>query len=401
MLNRSCGGRAVFPDASIETACGSKGATMKISRDKNLAFADQPKPISAKDVPTAIKARNPIKVLERVDTQQTLQLPASAKADASAKIEQTPGGAAVRLKISTKLGEHIIPPSVPSKSIPALGNKSANFAKALRSEGFLPDHLGLAPQPAQLPRELQRPPFQLSRGTPSGKRGYQATTIFAPDNRYVFHDTHYPWCTCGRVDSPLGQGSGVMVGPRHLLTVSHVIQWNADGTAGWVKFTPSYFDGSKPFGEAWATLTYFKNKVSGPTIDWIEGMYDYVCIVLDHPIGNLTGWMGAKGYTDGWDGGAYWAHIGYPGDLTGGNRPTYQSGISLDGYWWEFDSHEAMSHQGDVWPGQSGGPFFGWWSGESYPSAVATQSSQNSSENNASGGQDLVDLILKARAEHP
>ncbi|NML45429.1 hypothetical protein HHL11_16875 [Ramlibacter sp. G-1-2-2] len=199
----------------------------------------------------------------------------------------------------------------------------------------------------------------------------------------------------------LGQGSGVMVGPRHLLTVSHVIQWNNDGTAGWVRFTPSYFDGSAPFGVAWAVMTYSKYKVVGPTVDFIEGMYDYVCCVLEHPIGNLTGWMGAKGYTDGWDGGAYWSHIGYPGDLTGGNRPTYQGGIPLDGYWWEFDSHEAMSHYADAWPGQSGGPFFGWWNGESWPSVVATQSSQNSSENNASGGQDLVDLILKARADHP
>jgi hypothetical protein len=57
-----------------------------------------------------------------------------------------------------------------------------------------------------------------------------------------------------------------------------------------------------------------------------------------------------------------------PGDLTGGNRPTFQGGISLDGVWWEPDAHEAMSHLGDVWPGQSGGPFFGWWSGWPMPS---------------------------------
>ncbi len=375
---------------------------MKVSREKNLAFSDQPQPLTADQVRAQVPPRNPVKPMERIETQHTLFLPAVAKADPAARIEQIERGAAVRLHITARAGEHIVPPAMPTRGIEVLGNKSATFNRPLLSAGLVADHLAVAPQPAQLPRELERPPFLVARGLGQPrKRGYQATTVFAPDDRYVFNDTRYPWCTCGRVDSAMGQGSGVMVGPRHLLTVSHMIQWNGDGTAGWVRFTPSYFDGSAPFGVAWAVRTYFKYKVSGPTIDWIEGMYDYVCCVLDQPIGKLTGWMGAKGYTDSWDGGAYWSHIGYPGDLTGGSRPTYQGGISLDGYWWEFDSHEAMSHRADVWPGQSGGPFFGWWSGESYPSAVATQSSQNSSENNASGGQDLVDLILKARAEHP
>lgn len=112
---------------------------------------------------------------------------------------------------------------------------------------------------------------------------------------------------------------------------------------------------STPFGEAWGTRVYYKYKVTGPTINFIEGMYDYACVVLGTRMGNLTGWIGTRGHTDVWDGGAYWSHIGYPGDLTGGNRPTLQSGISLDGAWWQFDSHEAMSHRGDVWPGRRSG----------------------------------------------
>jgi hypothetical protein len=141
--------------------------------------------------------------------------------------------------------------------------------------------------------------------------------------------------------------------------------------------------------------------VSGPTIDFIEGMYDYVVVVLNTNIGNLTGWMGSRGYTDSWDGGTYWSHIGYPGDLSAGNRPSFQNNISLDGAWYEFDSHESMATRADVWPGQSGGPYFGWWSGEVGPRAVAVQSSQSSSENDASGGQDMVDLIIRAKNEHP
>jgi V8-like Glu-specific endopeptidase len=160
-----------------------------------------------------------------------------------------------------------------------------------------------------------------------------------------------------------------------------------------------YYNGSAPYGSAWGTLTYYKYKVAGPTIDSTEIQYDYVVIVLDRPIGNSTGWLGAKSYSDSWDGGAYWTHAGYPGDLTGTQRPTYQTGIALDGDFWSADDNESMTHKADIWPGQSGGPFWGYWDGAPY--AVATQSAHNPSENFASGGSDLVNLVIRARNEHP
>jgi hypothetical protein len=157
-----------------------------------------------------------------------------------------------------------------------------------------------------------------------------------------------------------------------------MVQWLPNNQAGWIRFRPAFFDGSAPFGDAWATWTYFKYKVSGPTIDFIEGMYDYVCVVLNWPIGNLTGWIGSRGYTDAWDGGTYWSHIGYPGDITGGS-PTFQAGIALDGAWWEFDSHER-SHITPMSGQDNPGPFL-WLVGErAVARAVAVQSSQNSTE---------------------
>jgi V8-like Glu-specific endopeptidase len=229
-----------------------------------------------------------------------------------------------------------------------------------------------------------------------------ATTIFGPDNRYTFNDTAFPWCTVGRVETPGGSASGTMVGPRHLLTCSHAIQWNSDGSAGWVKFTPSYFDGSAPFGVAWGTMIYWEGqKVFGPSISRSEGQHDYVCVVLNTRMGNLTGWMGSRSWSDDWDGGAYWSHIGYPGDLAGGQRPSYQGGISLDGSFWDREVHTRIFHRGDVWPGQSGGPFFAWWAGESWPRMVADQSGQNSDENSASGGAHMVNCIVRARNDFP
>jgi V8-like Glu-specific endopeptidase len=375
---------------------------MKVINTKNLAFADQPAPIPLANMGQFIKDRQALKPMNTASVTLGLNIPVAEKADLDvvALDRKIPGQLSINVK-NFKVGQHFFPPDIPVKQVESLGDKGPKLPKALLSDGLLPDHLALQLGVNDVRRESPTPPWQLAFPSESRKRGNQATTVFPPDNRVVFNNTSYPWSCCGRVDSPIGSGSGVMIGPRHMLTVSHVIQWGANNSAGWVKFSPMYFNGSTPFGVAWGTLIYSKYKVSGPTIDFIEAQYDYVVVVLDHPIGNLTGWMGAKGYTDSWDGGNYWTHVGYPADLTGANRPTWQGSISLDGAWYEFDSHEAMSHTADVWPGQSGGPFFGWWSGQSYPSVVAVQSSQSSGENDASGGQDMVDLILRARSEHP
>lgn len=377
---------------------------IRISTDeKNLAFANQPKPLTAAEAKKRLKVERAKQAAPPGEPELSLFVQASGAPRIEQEVVKEGGGYTVRLRLeNAKLGQHAFPPPSRLKAVKSLGDatKRGERRKALTLDGMRPGHLDFRPTPRAVPKALQTPPFFRAVAA-DDERGNQATTIFPPDNRSVFHDTSFPWSCFGRVDSPNGFGSGVMIGPRHLLTVSHMVQWLPNNQAGWIRFRPSFFDGSAPFGDAWATWTYFKYKVSGPTIDFIEGMYDYVCVVLNWPIGNLTGWIGSRGYTDSWDGGTYWSHIGYPGDLTGGNRPIFQSGIALDGAWYEFDSHEAMSHHGDVWPGQSGGPFFGWWSNEAWPRAVAVQSSQNSTENNGSGGQDLVDLVIRARSDHP
>ena len=265
------------------------------------------------------------------------------------------------------------------------------------TEAFIPEHVDLEFSPRLEPASLRRPKF-IERAEMLKAEGRERT-IFGADGRRVFYSTAYPWRCSGRVQSSLGSGSGVMVGPRHLLTAAHMIDWRPNNTTGWLKFTPMYYNGSEPYGSAFAVRTYFKLKVQGPTIDSTEAKFDYVVVVLDRPQGNATGWLGTKSYSDSWDGGAYWTHVGYPGDLTGGQRPIWQNGIALDGDFWSPDSHESMSHKGDVWPGQSGGAFWGYWDGQPY--AVAVQSAHNPSDNFASGGSDLVDLVIRARSELP
>jgi len=180
-----------------------------------------------------------------------------------------------------ELGTHVFPPSVPGVKLKLPRETGKMRALALKGipalDGFLPDHLPLNPIPQQLDRDLRVRRYLARKKKKPGKRERtEATTIFLPEDRYTFSDTSFPWCTIGRVDTAGGQASGVLIGPRHLLTVSHAIVWNADNSCGWVRFRPSYFDGSAPFGEAWAIRWYAYRKVFGPNLSRAESREDYL-----------------------------------------------------------------------------------------------------------------------------
>src|ERR1700744_446196 len=96
--------------------------------------------------------------------------------------------------------------------------------RAKGTEGYLPEHLPFKPVLPQLEERRRVRPFvagrldlQLGQLKPGE---FQATTIFGSDQRYLFDDTSFPWCTTGRVDVSGGWGSGALVGPRHLLCAS-------------------------------------------------------------------------------------------------------------------------------------------------------------------------------------
>lgn len=282
-----------------------------------------------------------------------------------------------------------------SEEIEAIAIKSLEGSKkAIENvEGFTPETVDVE----FIPKAIKNTKF-IDRATFMQEKG--SKTIFGADQRVVYNSMAYPWNCVGRVQTELGIASGVMIGPRHVLTCAHVIKFLANGNTGWVKFSPMYYNGpNTTYGTANSIKTFYKYKVSGPTIDATESKYDYVVIVLDKNIGNTTGWMGAKSYTDSWDGSAFWTHAGYPVDLTAGERPIYQTSIALNGDDSTTDRAQALYHQGDVWPGQSGGPFWGYWG--TTPHVVGVQSWQNNTTNAASGGSDMVDLINQARTQFP
>lgn len=305
----------------------------------------------------------------------------------------------VRLEVDgVRLGERATPPPLRGRPVAEhIPTERLREYDAVLA-GFVPDHLAIEARPRRLLRALKRIPARLDRRTRYN------TTIFNPEQRQVFQDTSYPWSAFGRCETNLGPFSGVMIGPRHLLTCNHGIDWTPPPgfAADWLTFTPAYFDGDAPFGSTYATHVYWIRKDNNDGFsNGDEGQYDYVVLTLNDRIGDLTGWLGARRYTDGWDGLDVWWHIGYPADLTSMQRPTFQSWFSMNGDDAQDDAHQILYHQADVFPGQSGGPMFGFWDGDVGPRAVAVQSWQDSTTNGASGGGDLVDLVIRARSDHP
>jgi hypothetical protein len=364
---------------------------------------DQSRPLLPEELADRDQARPALSDPPRVplDTGVTLAVAGTPQAEVAA-VEGVPDQARVAVQ-GAVVGVRAFPPPIPAVEFTQEERAVADQRSVSGTDGFLPDHLALRTTPEPLPEELQVPRRIEAANIkiedlPPGV--HMATTVFGADDRVVFSDTAYPWSTIGRVETPGGVASGAMVGPRHMLTCSHTIQWNTDGTTGWVKFTPSYFDGSAPFGVAWGIQVYWEGiQVMGPTIDPEEGRHDYVVVVLDQRIGDLTGWMGSRTWSDSWDGDAFWSHVGYPGDVANTQRPTYQTGIA--GTSTDSPDHTRITHLGDVWPGQSGGPFFGWWDGDTGPRVVADQSGETTAENSASGGGHMVDRITRALNEFP
>ena len=235
-------------------------------------------------------------------------------------------------------------------------------------------------------------------------RAWSGITSAPPGAPVVVADTAYPWSAVGRVHIPGGWSSGVLVGPRHLLTAAHVVPWihgRGGVEAAGLHFAPAASDHDEPFGSAAAVAVYAVGTTDPPAIDATEERIDYAVCVLDRPVGLDTGWFGVRAYRDAWDGLARWCIAGYRAAPGVGVRPTYQEEIVLDGCDDEDDAYQMIHHAGDVHPGQSGGPVFGWWPGEEFPRAVAVQSWGWPGRAGASGGDRLVDLVIRARRDAP
>jgi V8-like Glu-specific endopeptidase len=231
-----------------------------------------------------------------------------------------------------------------------------------------------------------------------GDLRYQPTTIFNPDGRRPYYDESYPWRCLVRITTPRGwSGSGVLIGPRHVLTASHCVDW----TPGWMTVDVMY-SSAHSLASANGIYAYAESRVGPGTIPDDESDEDYAVIVLDQPLGEQYGWFGSRTYDSGWDDEtSAWHSIGYPQDWSGnGEIAAWQTDFFLNELGADFGSARLIRTQTfDNWPGQSGSPIFGFWDGG--PSVVGVVSGQGSDYNYISGGSLLPSLVNRARNEQP
>jgi V8-like Glu-specific endopeptidase len=309
-----------------------------------------------------------------------------------AVVLETPGSVAGRL---------LDPPGLVAEAVEPDG-VSAEGEDDRLSAGLYPAHLPLTFEPKLVERAR---PHELREdyGIPN--------SVFAPDTRYIFQDTSFPWCTAGRVETAGGTCTGTMIGRRLMVTGSHCIQWLESG-AGWVKFTPAYYNGATPFGIAWGTRVIYWRRADGSDgLSDLETAFDYVVVVLDRNLGDLTGYVGYRTYTSSWNNGSYWQQIGYPGDLSGAQRPAFFAPGAITSVQSQTTSGQegyVLGHFMDTFAGHSGGPYWGWWGQEQWPRLIGTDSTSpqrpgndTSGDNEAGGGPALSALISYARQNYP
>jgi hypothetical protein len=144
---------------------------------------------------------------------------------------------------------------------------------------------------------LQTRPDKASGGESS------TNNIFGLDDRFAFRDTIHPYSTVGKIHMVTGSTcAGTMVGRNLMLTANHCIK-----SGSWMKFTPSYYDGSEPYDSAYVMnyLHWFADDASTSTITTFETAFDYALVVLDRNISDDVSNMGYTTYNLQWNSGDY------------------------------------------------------------------------------------------------
>ena len=146
----------------------------------------------------------------------------------------------------------------------------------------------------------------------------------------VLNPEDYPWRVNVKLFMRWGSSwhaaSGVLVGPRHVLTAGHCVYKPEDGL-GWadeVIAIPGYEDGNEPYGRG-------NNETMSTWTEWTEnGNYDWdiAIISLDNYLGNQVGYHG-YGYTSSDDYYTYttFHNPGYPAE-----PPDFDGDTMF--YWW-------------------------------------------------------------------
>ncbi len=275
---------------------------------------------------------------------------------------------------------------------------------SVHTEPFRPAWVNYTPHPKVA--ASSRPLLRRVDGRPI----VPAYGVFGTDDRQVYYPAGYPWGCIGRIfvwndfsqPYPAWSGSGVLIGDRVVLTAGHMAPW---GSSNWaMQFIPAYYDGASTLG---AGVSSWVSDYRGYDTNDQVSAWDMIVLRLYTPLGSTYGYFGAKTYDSAWQGGNYWTLAGYPGAVAGANRPSRQMWFPIVDDDSDGDADE-LEFYADATAGDSGGPVFGFWSGDPY--AVGTLSGGEKStflwwtiedDNASAGGNAMVNLIRWGRSNWP
>jgi V8-like Glu-specific endopeptidase len=241
--------------------------------------------------------------------------------------------------------------------------------------------------------------------------------IYGHDNREPLTDTSYPFSTVGLIESGDKRCTGTLVGPRHVLTASHCIDYKGDNGFKPTTFAPAYNKGDAPFGTFKVVKMYWLLN-NGETLTDFDTAFDYAVFVLDRS--PKTGFMCTKTYKRAWKDIPKWNNIGYPGDKFKGEAPVFSdNNFILSHQPYRMDAPSArfpgvgkvegyiIRSKFDTKAGQSGGPLYADFPGDG-PCVIAVASttanaggySSLSDDRNGLGGGPALTFLVKWALEH-
>ncbi len=258
------------------------------------------------------------------------------------------------------------------------------------ASSYCPPWAGVAYAPQRM--RLSAPIKLMHRG-----RQLEPRVDFAPQGDQQFYNDPgtYPWrCVC-RITNAFGRvGSGVLCGPRHILTASHCVAWSSPSA----EMIEVHRAGTSSQAVAFDTVALAYTQIEGDSASSNVLDEDYAVLVINERLGDRFGWLGTKEYDSGWDRDRFWSTMGYPVNSV---FPVFQQQQWLDEDAWDYGSGRAMTTSADLVSGQSGSPMFGTWDDGPYTVAVMSSDDPPENENWCAGGSDILRLVNFARSQHP